>query len=797
MKAAIEIRPRTDRFLAIAGFHLLCGLYLGSSSVAQPRIEGRITNASTGEVLPGATVQIEDRFIGTIANDVGRYVLGIPSYPVTIITRFIGFESDRRSFETQPEGPVDIALRPSSMLLAEIVVTGEDPAIGIMRRVIEEKARWRDSFDTYKVDAYNRFRMENDSGIVSIWESGTVAYWDRERGNREISIWQRRTDNMDVDDMLPAALFVQNLYDDDIEVAGHRLMGVTHPDALSYYRFRLAGTRARDGRLVYDIDVEPRSKLGSGFVGKIAVLDSVFAMLEVDLEPGEAFYFPWPIKEFRVAYKQQFSRFGSDVWLPADFRSSMALDLSFQGLLVFPTIRIEQISRLSNFELNVQIPDSLFEEDDIVVADSAAMKRMEPADLVLLAVPLTPSEEEAYRRIDSTMTLAKAYEPSGPLARFVKTVNNSSGASLSMGVGGGMALEFKPLVWFNRVEGFHLGLQASTSLGREIRVTGLGGYETVRKGWTYGIKARIGGLNWIEAGYVDHVPPRYLSDIRGHFLNSLNLALSESDYFDYLHERKWHIAIGGWFRFLNDLTWSVEYAERQYEEEIARVTRGLIGGRLPADENVSGDGDLNSVTVRIEYDGDSIPLGIGAEYSARIEVERDVTPMLGGAENFTRITGTLVWRIPTFFRRRLIPNSLDLKITGQTYSGSLPVQRNAIVDGSTLLSTFGGLRTRIGRPYEGGKVFSFMWEHSFRSVLFERLGWEAAARNNLNLIVHGGHARVWDSGPASVYGRRSPGGFHHEIGWSISGIFGLLRLDFTHRLDEPDFRFGLSMARIF
>ncbi|MCH8276833.1 MAG: carboxypeptidase-like regulatory domain-containing protein, partial [Bacteroidetes bacterium] len=269
MKAAIEIRPRTVRFLAIAGFHLLCGLYLGSSSVAQPRIEGRITNASTGEVLPGATVQIEDRFIGTIANDVGRYVLGIPSYPVTIITRFIGFESDRRSFETQPEGPVDIALRPSSMLLAEIVVTGEDPAIGIMRRVIEEKARWRDSFDTYKVDAYNRFRMENDSGIVSIWESGTVAYWDRKRGIREVSIWQRQTDNMNVDDMLPAALFVQNLYDDDIEVAGHRLMGVTHPDALSYYRFRLAGTRARDGRLVYDIDVEPRSKLGSGLVGGI------------------------------------------------------------------------------------------------------------------------------------------------------------------------------------------------------------------------------------------------------------------------------------------------------------------------------------------------------------------------------------------------------------------------------------------------------------------------------------------------------------------------------------------------
>ena len=58
------------------------------------------------------------------------------------------------------------------------------------------------------MEAYNRFRMENDTGIVSIWESGTKAYWDRERGVREVSVWQQQTRNMDFDGMLPAALFV-------------------------------------------------------------------------------------------------------------------------------------------------------------------------------------------------------------------------------------------------------------------------------------------------------------------------------------------------------------------------------------------------------------------------------------------------------------------------------------------------------------------------------------------------------------------------------------------------------------
>lgn len=517
---------------------------------AQQRVQGTVLDAATGESLPGATVQIEGTFTGTVANAVGRFSLGVSAFPVSIVTRFIGYESDRRQLQTASSDLIDIHLVPVAIPLPEITVSGEDPAIGIMRRVIEEKARWRNSFDTYKVDAYNRFRLENDSGIVSIWESGTVAFWDRERGTREISVWQRQTDNMDIDELLPAALFVQNLYDDDIDVAGHRFMGVTHPDALSYYDFHLSGTRARDNQLVYDIEVQPKSKLGSGFVGTIAVLDSAYAMLDVDLAPGDAFFFPPPIKGLSVAYRQQFSRFGSDVWLPVDFQLSIRLDISFMGLIAIPTIRIEQISRLSDFELNVQLPDSLYDLDEFIVADSMALATMDIAELEIVPVPLTPREEVAYETIDSTMTLRKAYRPTGLLARFAEVSVGSSdgddsGGSGGMGFGSSLSLDLEPLLWYNRVEGLHAGLKASRRLAEDFRLTGQVGYETARKGWTYGTSARIGRRTWFEGGFVDHVAQRYESDFLNRFWNSLNVLATQPDYFDYMHERKWYMAGGG------------------------------------------------------------------------------------------------------------------------------------------------------------------------------------------------------------------------------------------------------------
>ncbi|GMQ82156.1 MAG: DUF5686 and carboxypeptidase-like regulatory domain-containing protein [Rhodothermia bacterium] len=802
---------------------LLCGTLslglltlTGEAAQAQVRsgtISGSVVSEATNQALPGATIQIEGQYVGTIANEDGDFSIYIADFPVTLIVRFIGYRSSIRTFRSAPSDPVRFALSPSRLDLPEIVISGENPAVNIMRRVIEEKQRWRESFETYRVNAYNRFRMENDTGIVSIWESSTLAFWDKERGIREISLAQKQTANTEIDELLPAALFMNNLYDDDVEVAGHTIMGVTNKDALSYYDFSLSGTRAIDEHLVYDIDVKPRSKLGSGFIGSVAVLDSVFALLSVELEPGASFLFPPPIKNLTVRYRQQFSRFGSDVWLPVDLRSTVALDISFGGLLSFPTFYIRQFTRLSDFELNVALPDSLYESHDIVVADSMLISKLEIAKLEDLAIPLTANEVTAYETIDSTMTLEKSFRPRGLLARFVNVSAGSSerddGRARSRG--GGIQsrsliaehvdMRLEPATWYNQVEGLHVGGSLALEIESRIRLTGRAGYQTARKGWTYGGDLRIGRRTWIGVGFLDHVPRRYGSDIQGRFLNSLSVLSSRPDYFDYLHERTGYVSIGTRIPWWRAASAQVTFSDSRHDNEIRNISRGLIGSPDVFIPNSEIDaGTLQSIFLRLSYQEDSVPFGIGGQYTARIDVERSVGGTIVEDGYYTRIGGVVVWRIPTFYRRRLLPNTLDFKLTAGTFSGHLPRQRWGTIDGSAILTTFGGLRTRRERPYEGESYVAFMAEHSFRTILFERLGLQRLVRYGWNLILTGAVARTWISdqriGEYSDLAE-NPQTVHSELGVSLSGLFGLVRIDYTRRMDASGYSIGIAVARMF
>ena len=130
--------------------------------------------------------------------------------------------------------------------------------------------------------------------------------------------------------------------------------------------------------------------------------------------------------------------------------------------------------------------------------------------------------------------------------------------------------------------------------------------------------------------------------------------------------------------------------------------------------------------------------------------------------------------------------------------GSVPVQKLGIVDGSPIFTTFGGLKTAKNPPYQGDRWALLAWEHTFRTIPFELIGWEWAIKQHWNVILHGAHG--WtsfeDYEPEGVPVFDSDG-VHNALGFSLSGLFTILRLDASWRLDEPGFRFGFSVARLF
>lgn len=120
---------------------LLCGLMvllLAPGLVfaqEEGTVVGTVSEADTGELLPGATVQIEALGIGAATGSDGTYTVRAPEGTYTLAVSFVGFERVEREVEivAGETVTVDFELDVSEAQLGEIVVQG----YGVTRRRVE------------------------------------------------------------------------------------------------------------------------------------------------------------------------------------------------------------------------------------------------------------------------------------------------------------------------------------------------------------------------------------------------------------------------------------------------------------------------------------------------------------------------------------------------------------------------------------------------------------------------------------------------------------------------------------
>jgi hypothetical protein len=102
-------------------------------------------------------------------------------------------------------------------------------------------------------------------------------------------------------------------------------------------------------------------------------------------------------------------------------------------------------------------------------------------------------------------------------------------------------------------------------------------------------------------------------------------------------------------------------------------------------------------------------------------------------------------------------------------------------------------------PYEGDAFAAAFWEHDFATLPFELLGLWRLSQTGIGLVVHGAHGRTRvRTAHATGFEPRTSPGVHHEAGLSLTNFFNLpVRIDVTHRLDEPGWFFGLGVFKRF
>ena len=766
-----------------------------SPEICAQILRGRVSDAVTNESLPAATVQIAGTYRGTITNNDGMYEIAVDNLPVDIVVRYIGFRTDTLTAHTLT--PLEFRLEPVALEMEQMVVTEDDPAIWIMRQVIERKQIWRKQLSTFEAKAYARYTFSNDSGIVAIIESAATAWWDQDRGLREEVTGSRSTGNVPLanTEALPAALTMLNLYDDDIEISGHTLIGVTHPGALDRYVFTLEGTRRVDDALVYDIAVEPKLKYTSAFVGSVSVIDGDFALMEARLRPGPAFLFPLPIQKYETTYLQQFSNYGGQVWLPIDLRSSTEVEISFGVLLSLPPIGIDMVSRFTDYQLNVELADSLFEEEGYrLQVDSSAVASGESFQREGAIVPLTPKETVAYASIDSTHSLREAYSPRGSLGRAINRIEEAEKRreSVQHSFSFISKLGLRPYIWYNRVDVLHLGLGSKKEFGEVLEIQAQVGYNTAERGDMKG-SIRLDKGWFIDVGYRAENERTYQSNIYGRLQNSGLMLFGKDDYFDYYRRAGFFFTGGYRIKKWRSATITGTYLHEKHSKLFGNESYDLLGKRTPQRPNGAiTEGDLRTFTATFRA-GHDIPLEFGPSryFESSIEISMpwsDIT--------FRRYYLKAGGRITTLLQRRFLPATLDFGISvGLASDGgrALPPQRSFIVEGGATIFHWGGsLYSLQGLPYQGNGIVFGHWEHNFRTLPFEMLGLRWMANKGYNVLVFGGHA--------FVRGARSRGNQwidHNELGVSLSGVFGVMRLDLAYRIGENRFYPAIGVARIF
>jgi hypothetical protein len=769
---------------------------------SQVDVTGRITDESNGETLPSAAIILDGTYRGTISNSEGFFTITVDSLPVALTVRFLGFRQEKITVTEESELPLLVTLSPSITEMGEIVVTDKDPGLTIMEMVIERKKIWRQTLQNYKVSAYTRQSISNDTSIVSISESSSTAYWDENRGHKEVQLSQKQTTNISGDQNFSGVRYMPNFYDDNVEVAGYNIVGITHPDATQFYNFTLVETQEFDSKPLYKIEFTPRKKLQPTFIGTAWVLGRDYALLEVDLKPNEVVDFPPPVQEFDLSYRQQFSNYGGSFWLPVDMRIEGRVKIGMIGFRM-PAVQFKQVSTLSGYEVNTAIPDSVFRDtDDFARIDDV---KMDSLYTDIERIPLTEEESLAYSTIDSTDTIEKAFQAEGFLARAMENSDERERSGLFSSVAEILPGGLSPALRYNRMDGFHAGLRYKTNLfDGKSSLSGFGGFSFNSSFWDYGARLR---QEIVEAGkttlYADvdfavETESRYPSLLYSLGLNSFATVIGGVDYFDYF--RKESISAGlGFEEILPKTDVSVSFnheIHRSFDDE-GRQDYSLFGWHDDRRKNPEiDDGKLQSLVFSTSINKQQNTFGVTGRRQLLIEIEwSDET--LGSDFNFVNYRASVDWNMHTFFKRRVFANTLDVHLSGGLSQGTVPIQRFGAIDGSmNHFTPFGSLRTRQFLPYEGTRHWLAVAEHNFRTIPFEWMRLQWLADRGWGIIVFGGAGHTYAD--RNLYdGRMLTNGMHTEAGISLNSIFGILRVDFAKRLDRPGTFIGVSVPRYF
>ncbi|AVR45827.1 hypothetical protein C7S20_11515 [Christiangramia fulva] len=409
---------------------LLCCIFIFAALQVHAQISGTVKDQQ-GNSLPYVNIYTENGQFGTTTNDEGYYELKIPAPgKYTLIYQFLGYKTQRKTIDyTGKPQQIDVRLATESTSLDEVTInSGENPAIAIMRKAVENRKKNAAKLESFTADFYSRglWRIKNApvkilgqevgdlgggldstrSGIVYLSETISKIAFQKPDDFKEKIIASKVSGDDNGFSLNSAQEAYFSFYENTLEI-NSELVSPIADYAFNYYRYKLEGTFYDDrGNLINKIKVIPKRDNDRIFSGYIYIVEDLWQIYGVELTTtGKAVQVP-PIEElvFRQNYKysEKIDRY---------IQISQSVDFSFKIFGFGGDGRFTAV--YSNYDFTPGFNKNSFGREILSFAnaankkDSLYWKEMRP-------VPLTSEEIEDYVRKDSIQEIrnSKSYKDS-------------------------------------------------------------------------------------------------------------------------------------------------------------------------------------------------------------------------------------------------------------------------------------------------------------------------------------------------------------------------------------------------
>jgi len=464
-------------------------LFFGFASHAQTTIKGKITDAATKEPLAFANIIINQNSHLGITTDIdGKFYYSGKQTITSILCSFVGYTNKTIVITPSNNKNLHIELSFDANELNELVITGENPANAIMRKVIANKElNDPENIATFKYKSYNktiydlRFKGYKDSlkvkgrlkdGHIFMMESVTERKYLKPNMSEEV-VLATRVSGFKNPAFASLATDLQpfSFYKDNMKLLNINYLNPVSKGSLNKYRFTLQDTLYRDSDTIYVISYKPKpGKNFEGLKGVLYINTKKYAVQNVTAEPNEK-------GKLDIKIRQQYTYTKDGYWFPEQLDYTLEFNEFPQKDL---GMYVQGKSYIDSIQLNLPMRKKEFALESVWIDENASKKdstywdnyRREKLDL---------AEKTTYRVVDSIGEVAD-------LDGLVTFAERFGKGRIPVGC---VDIDIAKSLNFNKYEGVRwgLGLYTNEKLFEKLTLGGFAGYGTRDGDWKYGGEA--------------------------------------------------------------------------------------------------------------------------------------------------------------------------------------------------------------------------------------------------------------------------------------------------------------------